>query len=292
MKRIYSLLTVMILCLGLFLGQASAYSQAEPADIEISSAVFPDDSFREFILRQGYDLNADLKLSADEIESVTQMNCAGVPGGEARIRDLKGIEHFRSLKSLDCSNNMIQELDVSRLTELISLDCSSNMIVALDVSLNAALETLICRDNSLEYLKAAGCYSLVSLDCSENDLKELDIRNCSQLDDLSCQSNDLTVLDVTTAPLIRNYIFTTERADSGEHIAYGEYFPTNAGSAEQSPVVSYHVEMDAQTAPFSNDAGMNLDSGISANPFLITTIIIAYMLTGRSSGRKNGWSDD
>ena len=288
MSRILSFSAVIALFLSVFsFGPTAAEAASGSSLIDIDASSFPDDSFRQFILDQGYDQDRDMKLSEDELEAVTEMTCSGVQAGSG-IRDLTGIENFRNLTELDCSGNLLQELDVSRLKKLVSLDCSSNMIASLDVSRNSALETLSCSGNSMIYLSVSGCYSLITLDCESNDLTSLDISNCSQLDNLSCQSNSsLKVLDITSAPLIRNYILTTPRVDNDSCISYGEY-----PAAGQTDTL-YHVEMDPMTSPYSNDTGRNLDVGINTDPFLITTIIIAYMITGRVAGaKKDGWFEE
>ncbi len=292
MTRIISFIAALILCLSFFpsavtAAEVSPASSAEPAEIDINSINFPDDNFRRFILDQGYDRNSDLKLSVAELADVTKMDCEGGLNDGHKIGDLSGIGHFRFLTKLNCRDNLLKELDVSELHDLIYLDCSSNMISSLDVSRNTELETLLCGDNSMVSLRASGCYSLLSLDCSGNGLNALDISNCNQLNDLLCQSNDLAVLDVTTVPLIRNYILTTPRVDSGPYVAYGEYVIAGDGADTGRAGTCYHVEMDPETTPYSNDTGRRFDTGINADPFLITTIIFAYILTGRFKGRKN-----
>ncbi len=285
MSRILSFTAAVALLLSVVsFVPASADAASGPSWIGIDSTVFPDDTFRQFILDQGYDQDRDMKLSETELADVTEMDCRGEKTGSG-IRDLTGIGHFRYLTELDCSGNQLQELDVSRLAKLVSLDCSSNMIASLDVSRNSALETICCSRNSMRYLSVSECWSLISLDCKDNELTSLDISWCSQLDDLSCGSNSsLKVLDITSTPLIRNYILTTPRVDNGTSVSYGEYVP--AGQVN----TLYHVEMDPVTEPYSNDTGRNLDVGINADPFLITTIMIAYMLTGRiAGGKKDGW---
>ena len=265
----------------------ASLASSESAEIDINDINFPDENFRRFILGQGYDRNSDLRLSDAELAEVTEMDCEGGQDDGSKIGDLSGIGHFRSLTKLNCRDNLLKELDVSELHDLIYLDCSSNMISSLDVSRNTELETLLCSDNSMVSLRASGCYSLLSLDCSGNGLNALDISNCNQLDDLLCQSNALAVLDVTTVALIRNYILTTPRVDSGPYVAYGEYVIAGDGADTGRAGTCYHVEMDPETTPFSNDTGRRFDTGINADPFLITTIIFAYILTGRFKGRKN-----
>ena len=285
MSRILSFTAALVLILSVFsFGSSTAEAASETLRIDIDSTVFPDEDFLQFILDQGYDQDRDMKLSEAELADVTEMDCRGEKNGPG-IRDFTGIEHFRYLTELDCSGNQLQELDVSRLARLVRLDCSSNMIASLDVSRNSALETLSCSGNSMRYLSVSECWSLISLDCEDNALTTLDISWCSQLDDLSCASNSsLKVLNITNTPLIRNYILTTPRVDNGSSVSYGEYMPPGQVNT------LYHVEMDPVTEPYSNDTGRNLDVGINADPFLITTIIIAYILTGRIAGsRKDDW---
>ena len=291
MTRIISIAFVLALSLSFlpsFLNAAEVPSapSAGHAEVAISSTVFPDDGFLQFILESGYDQDSDMKLSADELDAVSEMDCGGIRNNGSAIRDLTGIGNFRNLTRLICRSNLLSELDVSGLPKLTYLDCSSNRINTLDVSGNAVLETLFCRDNGMTFLDVSECYCLGTLECGENSLTELDISNCPQLDTLSCQSNSLSTLDVTTTPLIRNYILTTPRVEDGTHIAYGEYVMAGDSSYGEHVTTAYHVEMDPETAPYSNDTGRNLDTGINADPFLITTIIVAYMLTGRFAKEK------
>lgn len=57
-----------------------------------------------------------------------------------------------ALKYLNCSNNMLSELDVSENLLLENLYCQNNELSSLDLSLNTKLAFLKCNDNALEYL--------------------------------------------------------------------------------------------------------------------------------------------
>lgn len=57
-----------------------------------------------------------------------------------------------ALKYLNCSNNILKELDLSENLLLESLYCQNNKISSLDLSLNSKLAFLKCHDNTLEYL--------------------------------------------------------------------------------------------------------------------------------------------
>jgi len=57
-----------------------------------------------------------------------------------------------ALKYLNCSNNNLNELDVSENPLLENLYCQDNQLSGLDLSLNSNLAFLKCNDNALEYL--------------------------------------------------------------------------------------------------------------------------------------------
>ena len=195
-------------------------------DVVINEA-FPDQVFREFVKQ--YDNNNDGKLSQDELAAVTEMDLDpyDVPYDKPycgeKISSLKGIEHFTSLKNLNCKLNLLTELDVSKNPALESLDCSYNQLSELDVSNNLALkelnccgsnngfyklraldvsncpalEKLNCKGNELSALDVSKNSELNSLNCGDNKLSELDVRNNSALEQLTCYSNQLSELDVS-----------------------------------------------------------------------------------------------
>ena len=120
------------------------------------------------------------------------------------ITSLKGIEYFKSLKNLYCSNNKLNSLDVSANTALRTLDCSSNSLEKLDVTNNVSLETLYCYKNSISELDVRKNTSLTSLFCEENYLNYLDVRNNKKLYSLSCGKNQLLELDVRNNKELRS----------------------------------------------------------------------------------------
>ena len=168
-------------------------------DVVINEA-FPDQVFREFVKQ--YDNNNDGKLSQDELAAVTEMDLDPYdvpydkPYRGEKISSLKGIEHFTSLKNLNCKLNLLTELDVSKNPALESLDCSYNQLRALDVSNNLALTELKCGGNSLGALDVSKNSELNSLDCEGNHLSALNVSNNSKLTILGCWDNKLSELDL------------------------------------------------------------------------------------------------
>lgn len=131
---------------------------------------------------------ANLKKMA----SVTKLNIA-----EKRLTDLSALKYFTGLQTLDCSRNLLTELDVSALTKLDSLSCSENALTKLNVSGQTNLTSLDCTFNSLTTLDVSALTSLTSLDCYRNELTALDVSNLTLLTKLDCDYNQLKELDVS-----------------------------------------------------------------------------------------------
>ena len=174
-------------------------------DVVINEA-FPDQVFREFVKQ--YDNNNDGKLSQDELAAVTEMDLDPYdvpydkPYRGEKISSLKGIEHFTSLKNLNCKLNLLTELDVSKNPALESLDCSYNQLRALDVSHNLALTELNCCGSNngsykLSALDVSNCPALEKLNCKGNELSTLDVSHNLALTELKCGGNSLGALDVS-----------------------------------------------------------------------------------------------
>lgn len=127
-----------------------------------------------------------------EMASVRKLNIA-----EKGLTDLSALKYFTGLQTLDCSRNLLTELDVSALTKLDSLSCSENALTKLNVSGQTNLTSLDCTFNSLTTLDVSALTSLTSLDCYRNELTALDVSNLTLLTKLDCDYNQLKELDVS-----------------------------------------------------------------------------------------------
>ena len=150
----------------------------------INAITFPDDNFRDWLLKQEY--GADGELSADEISFVTKMVIWGKD-----IVTLQGIEYFTALTELSCHTNQLASLDLSKNTELTYLDCGINLLTTLDMSKNTKLTTLNCYGNQLTTLDVSANTNLSSLDCSYNQLTTLDLSKNTALTTLYCYNNQI-----------------------------------------------------------------------------------------------------
>lgn len=154
---------------------------------------FPDKNFREWLSKQGYVI--DGVLTEAKIEGVKHINVA-----KMGIKNLKGIEYFKNLKSLVCSDNQLSALNVSNNTHLEILQCYGNQLSALDVSKNVALEEIRCHSNQLTSLDVSNNTALKKLWCHSNQMTTLCVPKNSALTELYCYSNQLTTLDVSNNP--------------------------------------------------------------------------------------------
>lgn len=188
------LCAVMILCVM----ASGAY-----AAVEISKANFPDDTFRyavwyEYHYDDDGSFNGDEILTDEEIAGVTEISLARVKVNGVGMYSMKGIEYFTELVSLDCSDNMLTELDLSKNKKLISVECNDNHTLRnLNVSGCENLVYLNCNTNSLTELDVSGCPKLEELVCYINYLEKLDVSKNTALRELICWTNNLTELDVS-----------------------------------------------------------------------------------------------
>lgn len=171
----------------------SSFTTSAAGNIAINATNFPDTNFRAYIASSSVDANNDGILSATEISNKTVLNV-----NNKNITSLKGIEYFTALKELNCYNNKITSLDLSKNIELNELDCSSNELTSLKISNNIKLEYLYCYYNSrLSSLDVSKNINLIDLDCEDTNLSSLNISNNKKLDYLCCSDNSIKTLDLT-----------------------------------------------------------------------------------------------
>lgn len=171
------------LCTPVLAEGIAALPAAETGDVRIDLAHFPDENFRDRVAFY-CDKDDDGTLSQDELNGVTELYVA-----HAYIKDLTGIELFPNLEKLDCKNNNLTCLDVSKNTKLTKLDCALNPLTSLDVSNNTALTYLDCNYNQLTGLDLSQNTALTKLGCHDNQLTSLDLSKNTALDTLDCSGN-------------------------------------------------------------------------------------------------------
>ena len=168
----------------------SFVSNTDTSGVEINGTNFPDMMFRLYIMDK-LDLDKNLILSGDELTlDYLDISYNG-------IKDLKGIEFFKDLTTLNCNNNELTSLDLSGNPKLRGLNCGENSILDLNISKNEQLDYLDCHLNPLNGLDVSKNINLTALYCYKDQLNKLNVSANTLLNYLYCGDNPITELDVS-----------------------------------------------------------------------------------------------
>ena len=158
--------------------------------IPIDEEHFPDEHFRQHV-KNNFDKDGNNWLSKEEIDKVTSVDVAN-----KLINDLTGIQYFTNTTYINCYNNGLTKIDVSKNTKLEDLRCHSCRITTLDITNNPELKTLICSNNSISSLDLTKNPDLSTLDFSDNNLSTINVTKNIKLTELKCSRNKLRTLNI------------------------------------------------------------------------------------------------
>lgn len=207
LHSVYSLLIFLFLLL---------FTQCKK-DGDAAHVYIPDQNFLNELREAGVDQDGDGQISYSEAESTLSLFL-----GPTNIKDLKGIEAFIKLDTLevevnpltppDLSANLalrylafrgcgLTQLDISKNRKLRHLECTGDegldsFLKTLDLSGNPELEVLILPGNELTSLHVSQNAHLLKINCSRNRILELDLSANLLLSELKCTNNLLKSLDV------------------------------------------------------------------------------------------------
>ena len=190
-------LLLILLCLPLLFTTC----KKETEEIEEAKTYVPDDNFEAYLEDNGmgdgiannnYVLTSQLNAYVSPL-----LNISGL-----EISDLTGIEEFINISWLQCSDNQLTSLDVSKNTALTMLHCYGNNITHLDLKENTMLQTLHCYDNQLQSLNLTNCTLLKTLWAHNNNLTLFGVLDNPLLETLWVQNNNLEFLNLNYHPLL------------------------------------------------------------------------------------------
>ncbi|MBR3373832.1 MAG: InlB B-repeat-containing protein, partial [Bacteroidaceae bacterium] len=178
-------------------------SEAVPAD----KAHFPDDAFRGYVHTCApYYIIPKNPLGVEDgnveplyiYDNTTTIKTISV--WDKGITSLQGIEYLPHVQSINCFNNSLTSLDLSKNKELKNLDCSNNQLTTLKLPTSAPLASIACYNNKLTSLNLVSFSStLQKVNCSDNALTSLTLpSSASQLTTVECWNNQLTSLKMPT----------------------------------------------------------------------------------------------
>lgn len=214
-KIIFALTLTMVSLFGI------GGTEIQGKSIEINEDTFPDDDFQMYV-SYAFDTNRDGKLSDSERNAVKEINIGRSSEYQLELEcnsatSVKGIEYFPNLEKLDCSENIIEKLDVSKLKNLKELRCFDNNISKLNVKNNIKLKLLYCgenkiskidlsknknlqefygRKNKFEKIDISKNTKLKFFSVSENKIKNLDLKKQKKLEELYCAGNKIKKLNL------------------------------------------------------------------------------------------------
>jgi hypothetical protein len=165
--------------------------QPAHAWVFLNSTTFPDANFRSYISTLS-GVKVGLLIDNNKVKEITYISCH-----DRGISSLKGIEYLTSVTRLECYNNTISSMDISKNTKLTMLNCYGNKLTSLDVSKNTALQTIYCSTNQLTSLDVTKNTALQKLECYSNSISTLDLTKNTSLNYLNCSTNSLTALDLS-----------------------------------------------------------------------------------------------
>ncbi|CAM1348274.1 leucine-rich repeat domain-containing protein [Tenacibaculum insulae] len=145
-----------------------------------------------------------------------------LPNVHSKVKDLTGLEHFPNLKRIDCFNNNITKIDLSKSTSITFLNCNENQIESLNLANNTKLAYVSCDNNKISSLILGENTKLESLYCSFNNLTSLNVKGCTKLESLDTTGNKISGILVNETQFNnipegwykdQNAIYTTNKND-------------------------------------------------------------------------------
>ncbi|MCI9845329.1 LamG-like jellyroll fold domain-containing protein [Flavobacterium pectinovorum] len=162
--------------------------------------LIPDLNFENKLIELGLDEDApDGKVLTDNLVWQSSLDISS-----SNISDLTGIEAFADLAILECQNNNLTTIDISKNKLLSKLNCANNKISSVNVEKHEYLKELIVSDNKLTSLDITKNDSIVSISAHRNLLTALDISNNKDLIDLYISYNKLSKLDISKNIVLEN----------------------------------------------------------------------------------------
>ena len=155
------------------------------AQVVLNAENFPDANFRA-ALASKLEISEGDEITNEMIEATTSLYIH-----DRMTSDLKGIEYFTALETLDCQYSGLVTLDISKNVALKELYCRDNKLTQLDVTKNIELTNLQCQLNQIAELDVSQNPNLIELHFSQNKISSLDVSNNPKLTTIHCDGNQL-----------------------------------------------------------------------------------------------------
>ncbi len=160
--------------------------------------LIPDINFENKLIELGLDEGTpDGKVLKENIVSEISLRLSS-----SNISDLTGIEDFEDLKYLDCTNNNLTTINLTKNDSLRELNCANNKISLLNLEKNLKLGNLLISDNKLSSLNLTKNDSIHAIHAERNILTTLNVSKNKKLIYLNVSYNKLSTLDISENTLL------------------------------------------------------------------------------------------
>ena len=163
--------------------------------VQINEYTFPDPNFRAVVSGPQYDLDGNGTLDERELTVFRNLHCDG-----ENIKSLKGIEYLVELRGLYCTNNQIEDWDLSNNKLLQGIWCSKNQFTSMDLSGLPDLEWVYCHQNNITYLNVSDNPKMSYIEANDNPLHTIDVSHNPVLEHLMVGYCELKELDLSHNP--------------------------------------------------------------------------------------------
>ena len=148
-----------------------------------------DDKLDGYILEENIKNETELDISNKQIEKINE------------------IKYFTSLIKLNCSNNLLTELELNDLTQLEELECSNNNISNIRIEFLQKIKKINCSYNLIENLSIVHSRVLESLRCDYNELNQLVLPGFENryIEEIFLFNNKLTSLNFVSIKNLKRF---------------------------------------------------------------------------------------
>ena len=161
---------------------------------------FPDAIFRK-VVKNAYDIDNNGYISDQEIANIRSLNVNQYLSLEDdRIQSVKGIEYLTALEKLNLSFHNIENINLSKNTNLQELYMNRNPLTSIDLSQNKALKAVNLGETNITDIDLSALTQLEIFTFSETGITSIDLSHNTTLKNLNGIDTKLTSLDVSMLP--------------------------------------------------------------------------------------------
>ncbi|CAL2092438.1 hypothetical protein [Tenacibaculum sp. 190524A02b] len=157
------------------------------------SSFIADTAFEQKLIDNSIDTSGlDNLIYHSDTNGITSLNVS-----TSGITDLTGISAFQDLSVLNCNENQLTYIDLSKNTSLKNLNVSDNELTYLNTDNNASLQILNAKSNNLVEVNVESSIKLTELQLGLNPIREINLSANTSLQIIDFTSSLIQELDLS-----------------------------------------------------------------------------------------------